>query len=298
VEASGVGQVANKTRDPKVPFPHERTLMASTWQPEVAAAHNALVWTPDCGFPRIDYIDAMGNRAEGVIGQEAQDMARRMAGARWLRGEARAHESALAAYQGRAAHTREIVGLGVDVVGVSEKIAWFSRDRGLTAGLAPADRLAAFDDIRTCEKTLWSEIRGGRMGGDPAKDFAMVSQRRLRDIIQQCGLGVYDIDPVSGLFWFELENSAPANSNEFHVEGVELQRVLQHVMNAAGPRARIMTMWHSHYKSSRVSQADLDNFPAWMVERGLIFHQPTETTVHYDSSGSVFWEGRADAPDQ
>jgi hypothetical protein len=304
VEKNGIGQHPGQRRTPTVPFPLDTDRMANTWAPEIAAAHNALIWTPECGFPRIRGLnDAMGrpvedddvafNEGKGVS-QEAQDMAYRMASARWLRGEARAHESALAVNQHRAGHTREVVALGVDIFGLSDKVAEAAQLHGIHEGMGPAERLERFDAIRYRRETrAWVEIRGGRMGSK--ENHPSVSQERLGNIIKGLGLGYYDVDPVSGLFWFELENSAPEGSNEFLVAGDELQRVLKHVAYGAGERCRIMTMWHSHYRSARISAADMDHYPSWLVERGLIFHQPSETTLHYNASGSVFWEGKADA---
>jgi len=85
--------------------------------------------------------------------------------------------------------------------------------------------------------------------------------------------------------WYTLPNSADVG--EFLVDGADLQAVMQQAIVDLG-EAVVQTadrvLWHSHYLAVEPSKADIDEFPGWLVNSGLVYHAPTQTTTAYSAS--------------
>lgn len=103
------------------------------------------------------------------------------------------------------------------------------------------------------------------------------------------------------VIWYELENIAGVG--EFFVDGEHLQSVLKVALTELGSDPSIVgthaadqmskaneiprVLWHSHYLAIEPSDADIAEFPEWLVTRGLVYHAPSHTTTPYDHSGVI-----------
>jgi hypothetical protein len=84
-----------------------------------------------------------------------------------------------------------------------------------------------------------------------------------------------------------LHNVAPQGDAQFRVNGDELRGVLQAV-RAMGLHLDEAVLWHSHHGPQReASRDDVDNFPAWLCKRALVYHVPTGTTLAYEGRSSI-----------
>lgn len=116
-------------------------------------------------------------------------------------------------------------------------------------------------------------------------------------------IGETDADASSGegipiVAWFELPNVAGVG--EFMVEGQDLKAVFesalvdpavsaaQALLSSTHPGSVLSrVLWHSHYISDVPSNADIADFPEWLVDVGMIYHVPTSRTVLYNASGII-----------
>lgn len=117
-------------------------------------------------------------------------------------------------------------------------------------------------------------------------------------------LGIEDGDEY---VWFELENVADATSRgdgrgEFLVEGPEIMRVCIAAAEQLGYlklgqdvrarvdamlRERVVVIWHTHTATVEPSREDIDEFPEWLADAGMVYHVPTDTTTVYNKSGII-----------
>lgn len=92
--------------------------------------------------------------------------------------------------------------------------------------------------------------------------------------------------------WYELHNVAEhsvaveSGRGEFLIEAEELQSVMG-VASAEGLGNAVRILWHTHTASELPSKEDLAEFPAWLVDYGMIFHVPTGKTTVYNSAGVI-----------
>lgn len=114
-------------------------------------------------------------------------------------------------------------------------------------------------------------------------------------------------DTEGTIVWFELENVADAESRgdgrgEFLVEGPELMRVCRAAAEELGYltlgqdvrarvdamlRERVVVIWHTHTATTDPSREDIDEFPEWLADYGMVYHVPSGTTTVYNKSGII-----------
>lgn len=97
--------------------------------------------------------------------------------------------------------------------------------------------------------------------------------------------------------WFELENTSrdlsPGRvvadvSGEFDVSVPELQLCLDTALGMGmGQWTRIL--WHSHYRSDVPSGFDLEHFPQWLCDLGVVYYAPSMSSVLYSAGGVLDW---------
>lgn len=117
-------------------------------------------------------------------------------------------------------------------------------------------------------------------------------------------LGIEDGDEY---VWFEMENVAYAASRgdgrgEFLVEGPEIMRVCIAAAEQLGYlrlgqdvrarvdamlRERVVVIWHTHTATVEPSREDIDEFPEWLADAGMVYHVPSNTTTVYNKSGVI-----------
>ena len=84
------------------------------------------------------------------------------------------------------------------------------------------------------------------------------------------------------IIWYELPNVAGVG--EFLVEGEAIHAVMLKAIGEGVSEYRRL-LWHSHYNTVEPSKADVDEFPEWLVDVGVVWHVPTQTTTLYNSGG-------------
>lgn len=107
--------------------------------------------------------------------------------------------------------------------------------------------------------------------------------------------GVADAE-AEGLLdvWYELENEA--GPGEFYVSAETLAAVFaQAVADGVADRPRVL--WHSHVNTVEPSQDDILEFPIGIVQAGLVYHIPTQTTVAYNEQGMILQDAGISAVD-
>lgn len=119
------------------------------------------------------------------------------------------------------------------------------------------------------------------IAGEAAKEF--VALGFITDVSPEGELG--------DVVWFQLNNCA--GSGEFLVEGDEILRVLGVAMQdgrVGGTEGGVnmpRVLWHSHYLAVEPSDADVQEFPGWLVDVGMVYHAPSGQTTLYNHSGVI-----------
>lgn len=88
-------------------------------------------------------------------------------------------------------------------------------------------------------------------------------------------------DIEEDLIWFSLENTSAKPDVQFMVDGVNVREILLSV--CAAPVA----LWHCHVSKSEPSELDIEQFPRWLVDIGVVFCIEQNTNVHYDHHGVI-----------
>lgn len=84
-----------------------------------------------------------------------------------------------------------------------------------------------------------------------------------------------------GLIWYLLENSAEKPDVQFRVDGV----LVREMLSAVG--AVPVALWHSHRKDSEPSALDIEQFPRWLVDIGVVYCIELDTNTWYNHSGVI-----------
>lgn len=106
--------------------------------------------------------------------------------------------------------------------------------------------------------------------------------------------------------WFAMPNKAEHpredGRGEFFVEGTDIWDTL---VQAAGQLGylkigadtrrcidrllldRVVILWHTHLATTDPSQADIEEFPVWLADYGMVFHVPSGATTVYNQSGVI-----------
>lgn len=98
-------------------------------------------------------------------------------------------------------------------------------------------------------------------------------------------VGIGFEDPIDEtITWYELQNTAVAG--EFRVEPEDLERVLKYARSTGyHDPAGLVYLWHSHYIAEEPSDVDIQNFPSWLCDAGLVYHAPSGGTSIYNADG-------------
>ena len=99
--------------------------------------------------------------------------------------------------------------------------------------------------------------------------------------IEFVGLGFLQAD--ESVVWYELPNQAGVG--EFLVDGEDVLHIVQRAQAEGHENGLGRVLWHSHYRSQHPSDSDMNEFPAWLVDYGVVYHAPTRQTVVYNSGG-------------
>lgn len=132
---------------------------------------------------------------------------------------------------------------------------------------------------------------------------------KLHGMKELVALGIVEpsgrADTEGTIVWFEMHNAADPNPDgrgEFLVEGPELMRVLSGAYEQmydsmlgrdiracidAMLRERVVVIWHTHTATTDPSREDIDEFPDWLADYGMVYHVPTSTTTVYNKSGVI-----------
>ena len=118
-------------------------------------------------------------------------------------------------------------------------------------------------------------------------------------------IGLVEVDEAEGISWWQLKNTAVANADgrgEFYIEPEDLHPVLQAIAEHAGilklgqvvsraidelVRSRVLILWHTHIGTVSPSREDVAEFPGWLVDYGMVYHVPSDTTTLYNSAGVI-----------
>lgn len=145
---------------------------------------------------------------------------------------------------------------------------------------------------------------------DPLGVASVIAPKELvaLGIVDKASGAASDLEDMGdvGVTWFELENSAEHPSadgrGEFFVEGEDIMRVLERASVQLGDaqlggsfrqpidallRERVVILWHTHVATTDPSQADIEEFPVWLADYGMVFHVPSQTTTVYNQSGVI-----------
>ncbi|UAJ16094.1 hypothetical protein SEA_TINYMINY_3 [Microbacterium phage TinyMiny] len=121
------------------------------------------------------------------------------------------------------------------------------------------------------------------------------------------GLGPSDAgaDTDVSLTWFEMPNTAEPSADgrgEFFVEGSAIWDTLRAAADALGYLRigadtrrcidamlleRVVVLWHTHTATTDPSQEDIEEFPRWLADYGMVYHVPTDTTTVYSKDGII-----------
>jgi len=55
---------------------------------------------------------------------------------------------------------------------------------------------------------------------------------------------------------------------------------------AVTPRVEFV-LWHSHYNHVEPSGRDVQIFPKWLANVGVVYHAPTQTSTRYSGAGII-----------
>lgn len=119
---------------------------------------------------------------------------------------------------------------------------------------------------------------------DQEPEFRWLGGELLAQVSDREVVGLGFRNPVTKhIIWEQLTNVAPAHTADrmFDIEGVEVRALI--VAYGAQP----VYLWHSHTRSLEPSTTDIEFFPAWLVERGVIYCAPLDQTTLYDASGVI-----------
>ena len=123
--------------------------------------------------------------------------------------------------------------------------------------------------------------------------------------------GVVEGDTI---MWYELENVAEPNADgrgEFFVDGLAIFDTLKVAADDAGYlrigadtrrcidamlRERVVVLWHTHTATTDPSREDIDEFPTWLADYGMVYHVPTGTTTVYNSAGIIPTSAELESP--
>lgn len=113
-------------------------------------------------------------------------------------------------------------------------------------------------------------------------------------------------DKEPTVVWFEMPNKAEHpredGRGEFFVEGsdiwdtlVQAAEQLGYMVLGAWKRScidamlkeRVVILWHTHLATTDPSQADIEEFPVWLADYGMVFHVPSGATTVYNQSGVI-----------
>jgi hypothetical protein len=92
-------------------------------------------------------------------------------------------------------------------------------------------------------------------------------------------------DPIDEtITWFELPNTATVGT--FRVEPEDLRAVLEQARTEGfvDPEG-LVYIWHSHYIAEEPSDMDIEHFPSWLCDAGLVYHTPSGGTRVYNQDG-------------
>jgi proteasome lid subunit RPN8/RPN11 len=86
------------------------------------------------------------------------------------------------------------------------------------------------------------------------------------------------------IIYHQLQNVAPLRRRDrmFEVEGTHLRNVVEHVGQQP------VVLWHSHTVSVEPSETDVETFPSWLVNTGVIYHSPSDSMTLYNESGVIY----------
>ncbi|UVF61332.1 hypothetical protein SEA_SPARCETUS_3 [Microbacterium phage Sparcetus] len=113
------------------------------------------------------------------------------------------------------------------------------------------------------------------------------------------------IEGAGEMLWFEMPNTATPSADgrgEFFVEGKAIWDTLRAAADALGYLRigadtrrcidamlieRVVVLWHTHTATTDPSQEDIDEFPRWLADYGMVYHVPTDTTTVYSKDGII-----------
>ncbi|WMI33099.1 hypothetical protein SEA_RIKSENGUPTA_3 [Microbacterium phage RikSengupta] len=112
-------------------------------------------------------------------------------------------------------------------------------------------------------------------------------------------------DTEGTVLWFEMPNTAGPSADgrgEFFVDGTAIWDTLKAAADALGYLRigadtrrcidamlieRVVVLWHTHTATTDPSQEDIDEFPRWLADYGMVYHVPTDTTTVYSKDGII-----------